>query len=137
MPRHFLSFNYAASCRHCHGVGTLQQPAPEKLIVRPDLPLKTLHPAYFPAENAPECLGPLLLPENLERQDRNDETIAVDLRRLRAAPDEPGHSDQRDDDPHPGPGAGGRMRHGGYEPGIHPGDYTGMRLQVSSCRLPG
>ncbi len=38
-PRHFSSSTYAAACRKCQGVGTLQIPMPEKLIVQPDKPL--------------------------------------------------------------------------------------------------
>jgi excinuclease ABC subunit A len=48
---HFVAANYVACCTVCHGVGTLQQPAPEKLIVRTDLPLcaGAMHsPGFFP-----------------------------------------------------------------------------------------
>ena len=35
-PRHFLPATYAAACRTCQGMGTLQRPAPEKLIIHPE-----------------------------------------------------------------------------------------------------
>jgi len=50
-PRHFSPANYAAACTTCSGVGTLQRPNPEKLIVHPDLPLcgGAMHsPGFFP-----------------------------------------------------------------------------------------
>jgi len=37
-PRHFSPRNYAAACTTCHGVGTLQNPDPDKLIVHPEKP---------------------------------------------------------------------------------------------------
>jgi excinuclease ABC subunit A len=49
--RHFSSSTYGAACRICHGVGTLQVPAPEKLIVGPSKPLcgGAMHsPGFFP-----------------------------------------------------------------------------------------
>jgi len=50
-PRHFSPQNYAAACTTCSGVGTLQRPNPDKLIVHPDLPLcgGAMHsPGFFP-----------------------------------------------------------------------------------------
>ncbi len=37
--RHFISSNYAAACQECNGIGTIQVPKPEKLIIHPDKPL--------------------------------------------------------------------------------------------------
>jgi excinuclease ABC subunit A len=50
-PRHFSPSNYAAACRTCHGVGSLQVPNSDKLIVHPDRPLcdGAMHsPGFFP-----------------------------------------------------------------------------------------
>ncbi len=50
-PRHFLPSNYAAACRTCHGVGSMQVPAPEKLIIHPEKPLcagAMYSPGFFP-----------------------------------------------------------------------------------------
>jgi excinuclease ABC subunit A len=50
-PRHFSPSNYAAACLKCHGVGTLQVPNPEKLIVHPEKPLcggAMYSPGFFP-----------------------------------------------------------------------------------------
>jgi excinuclease ABC subunit A len=50
-PRHFSSSTYAAACLACHGVGSLQSPRPEKLIVDADKPLcaGAMHsPGFFP-----------------------------------------------------------------------------------------
>ena len=50
-PRHFSPATYAAACRTCHGVGTLQAPRPEKLIVHPEQPLcggAMYSPGFFP-----------------------------------------------------------------------------------------
>ncbi len=50
-PRHFSPSNYAAVCTNCHGVGTLQNPNPGKLIIRPNKPLcgGAMHsPGFFP-----------------------------------------------------------------------------------------
>ncbi|MCB0113367.1 MAG: ATP-binding cassette domain-containing protein, partial [Caldilineaceae bacterium] len=50
-PRHFLSSSYGAACTHCHGVGTLQEPNPAKLILHPEKPLcgGAMHsPGFFP-----------------------------------------------------------------------------------------
>ncbi len=50
-PRHFLSSNYAAACLICHGVGTLQVPRPDKLIIHPEKPLcdgAMYSPGFFP-----------------------------------------------------------------------------------------
>ncbi len=49
-PRHFSSSTYSAACPKCHGVGTIQVPAPEKLIVNPEKPLcgAMYSPGFFP-----------------------------------------------------------------------------------------
>ena len=50
-PRHFSPSTYAAACLTCNGVGTLQIPSPDKLIVHPDKPLcgGAMHsPGFFP-----------------------------------------------------------------------------------------
>ena len=50
-PRHFSPSNYAAACRTCHGIGTLQVPSPEKLIIHPEKPLTAgamYSPGFFP-----------------------------------------------------------------------------------------
>jgi excinuclease ABC subunit A len=50
-PRHFSPRNYAAACLQCHGVGTLQVPQPEKLIIHPEKPLcdgAMYSPGFFP-----------------------------------------------------------------------------------------
>ena len=50
-PRHFSPSNYGAACLTCHGVGSLQIPDPEKLIVDPDKPLcagAMYSPGFFP-----------------------------------------------------------------------------------------
>lgn len=50
-PRHFSPATYAAACQACHGVGSRQAPQPEKLIIRPDLPLcagAMYSPGFFP-----------------------------------------------------------------------------------------
>ena len=50
-PRHFNPQNYAAACQACHGVGTLQDPRPEKLIIHPEKPLcggAMYSPGFFP-----------------------------------------------------------------------------------------
>jgi excinuclease ABC subunit A len=49
--RHFSPFNYRAACLTCHGVGTLQKPKPEKLIIHPEKPLcagAMYSPGFFP-----------------------------------------------------------------------------------------
>jgi excinuclease ABC subunit A len=49
--RHFSSSNYASACPQCHGIGTLQAPAPERLIVHPEKPLcgGAMHsPGFYP-----------------------------------------------------------------------------------------
>lgn len=49
--RHFLPTTYAAACLTCHGVGSIQQPAPAKLIIHPDKPLcagAMYSPGFFP-----------------------------------------------------------------------------------------
>ena len=50
-PRHFAPTTYAAACETCHGVGTLQDPRPDKLILHPDKPLcdgAMYSPGFFP-----------------------------------------------------------------------------------------
>jgi excinuclease ABC subunit A len=50
-PRHFSSSTYSSACPGCHGVGTLQVPAPEKLIINPDKPICSgamYSPGFFP-----------------------------------------------------------------------------------------
>ncbi|UCG37363.1 MAG: ATP-binding cassette domain-containing protein [Candidatus Bathyarchaeota archaeon] len=50
-PRHFSSSTYSAACPKCHGVGSLQVPVPEKLIVNPEKPLcagAMYSPGFFP-----------------------------------------------------------------------------------------
>ena len=50
-PRHFSSTTYAAACKGCNGVGTLQTPKPEKLIIHPEKPLCSgamYSPGFFP-----------------------------------------------------------------------------------------
>lgn len=49
--RHFSPTNYAAACLTCSGVGSLQMPEPDKLIIRPERPLcdGAMHsPGFFP-----------------------------------------------------------------------------------------
>lgn len=49
--RHFSSTTYAAACLTCHGVGTLQTPNPQKLIIHPEKPLcagAMYSPGFFP-----------------------------------------------------------------------------------------
>lgn len=50
-PGKFSPFNYAAACTTCQGIGTLQEPRPEKLIRNPDKPLcggAMYSPGFFP-----------------------------------------------------------------------------------------
>ncbi len=50
-PRHFSATFYAAACKRCHGVGTLQEPNPIKLIINPEKPLcggAMYSPGFFP-----------------------------------------------------------------------------------------
>lgn len=50
-PRHFNPWVYGAACTTCHGVGTLQIPCPEKLIIHPEKPLiagAMYSPGFFP-----------------------------------------------------------------------------------------
>jgi excinuclease ABC subunit A len=50
-PRDFSTSNFASVCRRCNGVGSLQVPAPEKLIVHPDKPVcggAMYSPGFFP-----------------------------------------------------------------------------------------
>ncbi|RPI85005.1 MAG: ATP-binding cassette domain-containing protein, partial [Chloroflexi bacterium] len=49
--RHFSSSTYAAACQECNGVGSHQEPQPEKLIVQPEKPLTRgamYSPGFFP-----------------------------------------------------------------------------------------
>jgi excinuclease ABC subunit A len=49
--RHFSPTTYAAACQTCNGVGTLQIPNPEKLIIHPEKPLcggAMYSPGFFP-----------------------------------------------------------------------------------------
>ena len=64
-PRHFSSSTYAAACPTCHGVGTLQAPQPEKLIIHPEKPLcagAMYSPGFFPKGYLCEPLQWRLLP---------------------------------------------------------------------------
>lgn len=50
-PRHFSSSTYSSACPKCHGVGTLQVPVPEKLIIHSDKPIcagAMYSPGFFP-----------------------------------------------------------------------------------------
>ena len=50
-PRHFSPRVYAAACQTCHGVGSLREPNPAKLITHPEKPLcaGAMHsPGFFP-----------------------------------------------------------------------------------------
>ncbi|MCZ6889335.1 MAG: ATP-binding cassette domain-containing protein [Gammaproteobacteria bacterium] len=50
-PRHFIPTIYGSACTRCHGVGTLREPAVEKLIVAPDKPLcagAMYSPGFYP-----------------------------------------------------------------------------------------
>jgi excinuclease ABC subunit A len=50
-PRHFSPSTYSAACVTCNGVGSLQIPKPEKLIVNPEKPLcagAMYSPGFFP-----------------------------------------------------------------------------------------
>lgn len=50
-PRHFSPTTYSAACTRCHGVGTLQIPNPDKLIIHPEKPLcdgAMYSPGFFP-----------------------------------------------------------------------------------------
>lgn len=50
-PKYFSSSTYGAACQTCHGVGTLQVPQPEKLIIHPARPLLAgamYSPGFFP-----------------------------------------------------------------------------------------
>ena len=48
---HFTGSHYSSSCGKCSGIGSLQVPHPEKLIIHPDKPLAggaMYSPGYFP-----------------------------------------------------------------------------------------
>ena len=50
-PRHFSSAHWSSSCKKCNGLGALQIPQPEKLIIHPDKPLcagAMYSPGYWP-----------------------------------------------------------------------------------------
>ncbi|UCD99448.1 MAG: ATP-binding cassette domain-containing protein [Chloroflexota bacterium] len=50
-PRHFSSAHWSSSCKKCSGLGELQQPQPEKLIIYPEKPLcagAMYSPGYWP-----------------------------------------------------------------------------------------
>jgi excinuclease ABC subunit A len=50
-PRHFSPQTYAAACLTCHGIGYLQKPCPQKLIIHPEKPLcagAMYSPGFFP-----------------------------------------------------------------------------------------
>jgi excinuclease ABC subunit A len=49
--RHFSSSSYASACPQCHGIGSLQVPTPERLIVHPEKPLcggAMYSPGFYP-----------------------------------------------------------------------------------------
>jgi excinuclease ABC subunit A len=49
--RHFLTTTHASACQGCHGVGSIQQPNPAKLIIHPEKPLcagAMYSPGFFP-----------------------------------------------------------------------------------------
>lgn len=49
--RYFSTSNFASACHRCNGVGSLQIPAPEKLIIHPEKPLcggAMYSPGFFP-----------------------------------------------------------------------------------------
>jgi excinuclease ABC subunit A len=50
-PRHFSPDVYAAACTTCHGVGSLREPNPDKLIIHPEKPIcdgAMYSPGFFP-----------------------------------------------------------------------------------------
>jgi excinuclease ABC subunit A len=50
-PRHFSSAHWSSSCDKCNGLGNLNQPQPEKLIIHPEKPLcagAMYSPGYWP-----------------------------------------------------------------------------------------
>ncbi|MHB1319486.1 MAG: excinuclease ABC subunit UvrA, partial [Anaerolineae bacterium] len=50
-PRHFNPRVYGAACTTCHGLGALQEPRPDKLIIHPERPLcdgAMYSPGFFP-----------------------------------------------------------------------------------------
>ncbi len=49
--QHFTGTTYAAACLKCHGIGTLNKPQPDKLIIAPQKPLLAgamYSPGFFP-----------------------------------------------------------------------------------------
>jgi excinuclease ABC subunit A len=50
-PRHFSSAHWSSSCKKCNGLGVLNLPQPEKLIIHPEKPLcagAMYSPGYWP-----------------------------------------------------------------------------------------
>jgi excinuclease ABC subunit A len=50
-PIHFDPASYQAACRNCHGIGTVNVPQPDKLIINPEKPLckgAMYSPGFFP-----------------------------------------------------------------------------------------
>lgn len=50
-PRHFTSSTYSAACMRCNGIGSMQTPNPNKLMIHPEKPLVegAMHsPGFFP-----------------------------------------------------------------------------------------
>jgi excinuclease ABC subunit A len=50
-PQHFSGTSYRSACQRCHGIGTLQVPNPDKLILDPEKPLcggAMYSPGFFP-----------------------------------------------------------------------------------------
>ncbi len=50
-PVHFDPSSYQAACRKCHGIGTINVPKPDKLIIHPEKPLckgAMYSPGFFP-----------------------------------------------------------------------------------------
>jgi excinuclease ABC subunit A len=51
LARHFSSAHWSSSCKNCNGLGVLQLPQPEKLIIHPEKPLcagAMYSPGYWP-----------------------------------------------------------------------------------------
>lgn len=51
LPSHFSSAHWSSSCNGCNGLGALQRPQPEKLIIHPEKPLcagAMYSPGYWP-----------------------------------------------------------------------------------------
>mgnify|MGYP001825914448 CR=1 FL=1 len=71
-------------------------------------------------------LGPLFLPVNLEREDRDNEPAVARFRRWQPAADQAREAEQRHDDPRP-PRTG--RRETGSRADNHAGDYTEVRAR--------